>query len=82
MKKFNDKSNAYGDLIRKYREDKHFSRADLSRELDLRGFPISPDELYRIERQKMVLKDFELIAICEVLDIDYKELKRIINKKR
>ncbi len=82
MKKFNDKSNAYGDLIRKYREDMQLSRADLSRELDLRGFPISPDELYRIERQKMVLKDFELIAICEVLDIDYKELKRIINKKR
>ena len=82
MKKFNGKSNAYGDLIRKYREDMQLSRADLSRELDLRGFPISPDELYRIERQKMVLKDFELIAICEVLDIDYKELKRIINKKR
>ena len=78
MKKFKDKSNAYGKLIKKYRKKKGYSRNDVSRELDLIGIPISMDELYRIETQKMVLKDFELIAICIVLDIDLNELKREI----
>ena len=74
MKKFKDKSNAYGKLIEKYRKKKGYSRNDVSRELDLLGIPISMDELYRIETQKMILKDFELIAICIILDIDLNEL--------
>ena len=74
MKKFKDKSNAYGKLIEKYRKKKCYSRNDVSRELDLLGIPISMDELYRIETQKMILKDFELIAICIILDIDLNEL--------
>ena len=75
MKKFKGKSNAYGSLIKKFRIKKGFSRADLSRELDLIGIPISGDEIYRIEKQKMALKDFELIAICLILGIDFENLK-------
>ena len=70
MKKFEGKSNAYGKIIEKYRKNKNMSRADVSRELDLIDIPINPDELYRIERQNMILKDYELIAICMILDID------------
>ena len=70
MKKFDGKSNAYGKIIEKYRKSKNMSRADVSRELDLIDIPINPDELYRIERQSMLLKDYELIAICMILDID------------
>ena len=77
MKKFNNKSNAYGKIIEKYRKSKNMSRADVSRELDLIGIPISPDELYRIERQNMILKDYELIAICIIIDIDYDSLTKI-----
>ena len=82
MKKFDGKSNAYGKIIEKYRKSKTMSRADVSRELDLIGIPISTDELYRIERQNMVLKDYELIAICIVLDIDYNALTKIIKSKK
>ena len=55
MKKFDGKSNAYGKIIEKYRKSKNMSRADVSRELDLIDIPINPDELYRIERQSMLL---------------------------
>ncbi len=79
MKKFKGKKNAYGEIIKQYREQKGFSRAVLSRELDLMGIPMSPDEIYRIENQKLTLKDYELVAICIVLDIDYNNLKEIIN---
>lgn len=80
MKKFKKKSNAFGEVIECYRIKKKFSRADLSRELDLIDVPISPDELYRIEKQKMILKDYELVAICSILDIDYRELEELLNK--
>ena len=82
MKKFDGKSNAYGKIIEKYRKSKNMSRADVSRELDLIDVPINPDELYRIERQNMILKDYELIAICMILDIDYNDLIKEIKKKK
>ena len=67
MKKFDGKSNAYGKLIEKCRKSKNLSRADVSRELDLIDIPINLDELYRIERQNMILKDYEpiLFYYCE-----------------
>ena len=78
MKKFRGKSNCYGDLIEYYRIKRGFSRADLSREMDLLGILLSGDEIYRIEKQKMILKDFELVAICIILNIDFKEIEKII----
>lgn len=80
MKKFKGKSNAYGALIERQRKQKGYSRADLSRELDLIGIPISGDELYKIEKQLMILKDFEFVAICKVLDININELKKQIEQ--
>ena len=78
MKKFRGKSNCYGSLIEYYRTKSGFSRADLSREMDLLGIPLSGDEIYRIEKQKMILKDFELVAICIILNIDFNEIKKLI----
>ena len=77
MKKFKKKSNAFGEVIECYRIKKKFSRADLSRELDLMGIPMSSDEIYRIENQKLTIKDYELIAICIILDIDFDNLTEI-----
>lgn len=82
MKKFMGKSNAYGNLIKYYRNKKGFTRADLSRELDLIGIPMSGDEIYRIEKQKMALKDFELIAICMILGIDFENLEKILKENK
>lgn len=78
MKRFRGNKNAYGELIKEYRKQKKFSRNDLSRELDLMGIPMSQDEIYRIESQKLVLKDYELIAICVVLNINFDILKKLI----
>lgn len=82
MKKFDGKSNAYGNLIEKFRKSKNMSRADVSRKLDLMDIPINPDELYRIERQNMILKDYELVAICMILDIGYNDLINILKNKK
>lgn len=82
MKKFDGKSNAYGNLIEKFRKSKNMSRADVSRKLDLMDIPINPDELYRIEKQNMILKDYELVAICMILDIGYNDLINILKNKK
>lgn len=79
MKKYNEKSNVVGDLVKKYREQKNYTKADLSRKLDLIGISIDGTEIKRIEDSTQVLKDFELIALIKVLDIPINDLELLIN---
>lgn len=51
---------------------------ELSRKLELLGIELDRFELYKIETSKKSVKDFELIALCIVLDIDFEELKKIL----
>ena len=53
-------------------------KVDVSTKLDLLGVSISRAELYRIENFGMIVKDFELIALCIVLDLNYNDLKKLI----
>ena len=78
MKKFNNNRNIVGNLIKKHREKKHYSKMELSRKLELLGIELDRFELYKIETNKKSVKDFELIALCIVLDIDFSELKILI----
>ena len=78
MKKFNDKRNVIGNLIKKHREEKHYTKTMLSTKLELLGIELDRFELYKIETSKTSVKDFELIALCIVLDIDFSELKQVI----
>ena len=80
MKKFEDKPNVVGELIKSARLKKKYSKVDVSTKLDLLGINLTRAELYRIENFGMIVKDFELIGLCIVLDINYEELKKLINK--
>lgn len=80
MKKINGKSNITGNLIQKYREKNHYTKADVSRKLQLLGINIDGTEIKRIECGVQVLKDFELIALCIVLQINYDDLKKLIDQ--
>ena len=78
MKKFNNCRNVIGGLIKKHREEKHFTKTELSHKLELLGIELDRFELYKIENAKTSVKDFELIGLCIVLDIDFSELKKIV----
>lgn len=78
MKKFNNKSNVIGNLINQYRENQQLSKGTLSRKLELLGVNLDTTEICRIETGRMIVKDFELIALCKVLNIDYDELMKTI----
>lgn len=78
MKKYENKSNVIGGLIKQYRKNNKLKKVEVCKQLQLHGVYIDTTELKRIEDGKMIVKDFELIAFCKVLDIDYNELKNTI----
>lgn len=78
MKKYNNKPNATGSLIEAARINKGYSKEEVCRKLQLLGINIDRTELYRIENSQMIIKDFELVGFCKVLDIDYNELINIV----
>ncbi|MCI8640417.1 MAG: helix-turn-helix transcriptional regulator [Clostridia bacterium] len=73
-KKINGKSNVIGQNIKKYRNFKGLSQRQLSNKLALLGVDIYPSDVSDIENQKLLIKDFEIIAICKVLNISYNQL--------
>lgn len=79
MKKFNNQRNVIGNLIKKHREKKHYTKIQVSNRLELLGVELDRFELYKIEAGKMIVKDFELIALCIVLDIDFGKLRNLID---
>ena len=53
-----------------YLIDNHFYKLEFDR-----------NEIYRIENFRMSVKDFELIALASVLEIDFNDIKNIIIDK-
>lgn len=78
MKKFNNRRNVIGNLIKEHRESKGYTKILLSHKLELLGIELDRFEIYKIENGKTSVKDFELIALCIVLDIKMEELKNLI----
>ena len=79
MKKYEGKkSNVIGNLIKKYREEKGLEKIKVSRLLQLHAVYLDSTELKRIEDGTQIVKDFELIGLCKVLDVNYDDLKNCI----
>ena len=75
LKQYNHKKNIAGSLIKQAREAKKMNKTELSKKLELKGVNINRDELLLIEKNQLLLKDFELAAISVILDIDLNNLK-------
>ena len=74
VKKLNGKSNVIGKNIKKYRELRNLTQRELSNKIALLGIDIYHSDISQIENQKLLLKDFEIIAICKVLNETYEQL--------
>lgn len=74
IKKLNGKSNVIGKNIKKYRELRNLTQRDLSNKIALLGIDIYHSDISQIENQKLLLKDFEIIAFCKALGITYDQL--------
>lgn len=78
MKRYENKINVIGTLIKNYREKNKLSKSELSRRLELHAVYIDRSELYRMEEGRMIIKDFELIALFKVLEIPFSKLKDLV----
>lgn len=78
MKKYENQKNVIGNLIKEYRTLKNLSKSEVSRRLQLHAVYIDRIQLYRMESGQMIIKDFELIALCKVLDIPFNDLNNIM----
>ena len=78
MKKYENKSNVIGNLIKEYREKQGLEKIDVSRMLQLHAVYLDSTELKRIEDGVQIVKDFELIGLWKVLNINYNDLKNTI----
>lgn len=74
IRKLNGKSNAIGKNIKKYRELRHLTQRQLSDKMALLGIDIYHSDISLIENEKLVLKDFEIVAFCKVLHITYEQI--------
>ncbi|MBR3882139.1 MAG: helix-turn-helix transcriptional regulator [Clostridia bacterium] len=77
-KLFNGNTNVVSNLITQKRKEKDMSYSDLSNKLQLLGISLYKNDLFLIEKNRRIVRDFELIALCQVLDINYNELSRLI----
>lgn len=78
MRKFNNKSNIAGSYINKIRESKNITKEELCQKMQLLGINMDRVHLYRLEKRLVIIKDFELIAICNILNIDINVLKNLL----
>ena len=80
MRKYEGKSNVSGEFIERILREKNMTKEDLCRKLQLNGINIDRWHLYKIINGKVMLKDFELIIILNILDVDFNNLKNLIKK--
>ena len=71
----NGKSNIIGKNIQKYRLSRNLSLRKLSDKLQLQGISLYHTDIFEIENQSRLVKDFEIKAICKVLNIVFDKLK-------
>lgn len=79
VKKYNQKKNIAGTLIKEAMKKCKMTKIELSKQLQLKGINISSDELLLMEKNQLMIKDFEITAIAEILNIDLNNLKNYLD---
>lgn len=74
VRRLNNNLNVIGSNLRKYRKLRKLSQAGLARELELLGLSINKNDISLIEANKKTVKDFEVFAFKEALEIGFEEL--------
>ena len=73
-KKLNNKSNIIGKNVKKNRIANNYTQEQLCKKLDLYGLNLYHSDIYLIEHNKRIVKDFETLAFSKVFNISLDEL--------
>lgn len=74
IRKLNDNVNIVGKNIKKYRKARKLSQPDLCNKMQLLGVTMFSADIYEIENNKRLVKDFEIKAFCLALNINLDDL--------
>ena len=80
-RKYDEKSNVTGSVIKNLRKSQKMSRATLSDKLMMLGIDINQDGIYKIEKGNRIIKDFELSAFSVVFNVSETKLLEEFRKK-
>lgn len=73
-KRLNSKSNIIGKNVRKYRLLFGYTQQELCDKLDLYGLNLYHSDIYLIEYNKRIVRDYEALAFSKVFNITLDEL--------
>ena len=73
-KRLNSKSNIIGKNVRKYRLLLGYTQQELCDKLDLYGLNLYHSDIYLIEYNKRIVRDYEALAFSKVFNITLDEL--------
>ncbi len=68
-RKYNNKLNVIGSVIRFYREQKNLSLTELSTQLQLYALNIPKNSLQRLEMGNRIITDYELAVFSKVFNV-------------
>lgn len=73
--KYNGKANFLGEIISERRKELKMSQNKLASNMQIFGVNIGKNDISKIESGNRLIKDFELIAIKEILNLDINSIK-------
>lgn len=74
IRKLDNNVNIVGTNVKRIREAKELSQYDLCCKLELLGVTMYKADIYEIENNKRLVKDFEVKALCLALSVSLVEL--------
>lgn len=79
IKKYNNKKkNITGKFISQERKKQGMTKVQLCKMLELQGVYINRDELLKMEKDELMIKDFELAAIAKILKLDLNQIIKFL----
>lgn len=81
VKKINNKSNIIGNNVRKYRIANRYTQEELCKKIDLFGLNLYHSDIYLIEHNKRVVRDYEALVFAKVFNITLDELYKGTEKE-
>ena len=76
---FENNVNIISSNLKKYRKIRNLSQESLCNKLALIGITLYKNDIYRIETNKRVVKDFELWGIAKCLNVKIEDLLTVNN---
>ncbi len=68
-RKYNNKLNVIGSVIKHYREENDLSLTDLSKKLQLYALDIPKNSLHRLENGNRIITDYELAVFSKIFNV-------------